>query len=262
MSDALELLFAFRGLGWDFGQGMHLPQERRPLEREAFLKATWRIFFKYFLLVDALDACMKLIPGVGSPSGGSIFFPLPPIQRYVVSTTIHIMTGTMLLAGFESAYASMTLVGVGLFHQSPLLWPPFLDRPFSSDSLTDFWAKRWHQLLRRMFIVFGGYPGQWLGSWISKEGGKVGMLFGVFIASGLYHELTTYTMGKGVNHSTTLFFVGQAFAVLGERIWYKTTGNKVQGWAGLIWVYFCIMILGQPCSKLSWLAFFIRRAYP
>jgi len=205
------------------------------------------IFLKYFLLLDLLDSCMKLIPGVGSPLGGSIFFPLPPIQRYVVSTTIHIMTGTMLLAGFETAYALATLVGVGLLHQSPLLWPPFLDHPFSSDSLTVFWAKRWHQLLRRMFVVFGGKPGYWLGSRVSKEVGKVGMVIGAFTASGLYHEVTTYSMGRGFDRNITLFFVGQAAATLGERVWYKVTGRKVQGWTGLIWVYFCIMILGQPC---------------
>ena len=229
---------------------MHVPQEVRPLERGPFLKATWRIFFKYSLLLDFLDSCMKLIPEIGS-SGGSIFFPLPPIQRYAVSTTIHIMTGTMLLSGFEAVYAFTTLVGVGLLHQSPLLWPPFLDHPFSSDSLTVFWAKRWHQFLRRMFVIFGGYPGHWIGSWISKEVAKVTMLFGVFAASGLYHELTTYTMGRGFDSTITLFFVWHAFAALGERVWYKVTGRKVQGWIGLLWVYFCIMVLGQPCSEHS-----------
>ncbi|KAF9649424.1 hypothetical protein BDM02DRAFT_3113833 [Thelephora ganbajun] len=247
VNDAFEVLFAFRGLGWDFGQGAHVPKEDRPLERGAFLKATRRVFFKYFLLFDLLDSCMKLIPEVGSPFGGTIFFPLPPIQRYVVSTTIHLMTGIMVLTGFEVVYALMTLVGVGLLRQSPLLWPPFFDRPFSSDSLTVFWAKRWHQSLRRMFIIFGGYPGYWLGSWISQEAAKVAMLFGVFIASGLFHELTTYTTGKGFDKNTTLFFVWQGVAVLVERIWYKVTGRKVQGWTGLIWVYFCIMVLGQPC---------------
>ena len=117
VSDAFELFFAFRGLGWDYGQGVHVPQEHRPLERKAFLKATWKIIFKYFLLVDILDALLKLVPGVGSPFGGSIFFPLPPIQRYAVSTTIQIMTGTILLAGFEAAYGLVTIVGVGLLHQ-------------------------------------------------------------------------------------------------------------------------------------------------
>ena len=251
VSDAFEVFCAFRGFGWDFGQGVHVPQETRPLERGPFLKATWKILFKYLLLLDFLDCCFKLIPGVGSPPGASIFFPLPPVQRYAASTTIHIMTGTAFVAGFEAAYAFATLIGVGLFRQSPLLWPPFLDHPFSSDSLTTFWAKRWHQLLRRMFVIFGGHPGYWIGSRISKEAGKFGMLLGVFIASGLFHELTMYSMGKGFDWNVTLFFVGQAIAVLGERVWYKVTGRKVQGWIGLIWVYFCIMVLGQPCSEHS-----------
>lgn len=228
---------------------MYVPQEYRPLERGPFLKATLKIFLKYFILLDLLDSCMKLIPGVSSSHGGSMFFPLPPIQRYAISTTIHIMTGTIVLSGFEAAYAFTTLIGVGLLDQSPLLWPPFFDRPFSSDSLAIFWAKRWHQLLRRTFFVFGGYPGEWLGSLISKEAGKLGMLFGVFIASGLFHELTTYTMGRGFDKNITLFFVVQAAATLSERVWYKVTGRKVQGWIGLFWVYFCIMILGQPCSE-------------
>ena len=192
---------------------------------------------------------MKLIPEIGSPLGGSMFFPLPPIQRYAISTTIHIMTGTIVLSGFETAYAFLTLLGVGLLNQSPLLWPPFFDSPFSSDSLAIFWAKRWHQLLRRTFFVFGGYPGKWLGSLISKEAGNLGMLFGVFTASGLFHELTTYTMGRGFDNNITLFFMVQAAATLSERVWYKATGRKVQGWIGLFWVYFCIMILGQPCGE-------------
>lgn len=249
VNDAFEVFFACRGYGWDFGQGVHVPQEYRPLERGAFLKATWKIFLKYFLLLDLVESCLKLVPQLNSPLGGSMFLPLPPLQRYAVSTAIHITTGIALIAGFEMAHALVTLIGVGLLHQSPLLWPPFLDHPFSSDSLSDFWAKRWHQFFRRMFMVFGGYPAFWLGSWVSKEVAKIFMVFGVFTASGLYHELSTYTMGKGFDKNITLFFVWQAVAVLGERMWYKATGRKVQGWIGLIWVYFCIMVLGQPCGE-------------
>lgn len=251
VNDAFEVLLATRGYGWDFGQGVHVPQEHRPLERSAFLKATWKMLFKYFILLDFIDSCTKLNPATSSPFGGSIFLPLPPVQRYVVSTTIHIMTGTGLLAGFEMVYSLATLIGVGLLHQSPISWPPCLDNPFSSDSLTVFWAKRWHQFLRRMFMVFGGHPASWAGSWISKEAAKISTLFGVFIASAIFHEVSTHTSGRGFDMKTTYFFVGQAFAVLGERIWHKVTGRKVQGWIGLVWVYFCIMILGQPCID-SW----------
>lgn len=251
VNDALEVLSACRGHGWDFGKGVHLPKEHRPLERAGFLKATCKIFFKNFLLLDFLESCSKLVPALTSPSGGSMFLPLPPVQRYTVSTALHILTGTALIASLEIAYAFVTLAGVGVFQQSPLLWPPFLDHPFSSDSLSDFWAKRWHQLLRRSFVVYGGYPAFWLGSLVSKEVAKVFMVIGVFIASGLYHELSTDTMGRGFDKHITLFFVLQAFGVMGERVWYKVTGRKVQGWIGLIWVYFCIMVLGQPCGECS-----------
>ena len=249
VSDAFEVLFVCRGYGWDFGQGVHAPQEYRPLERSAFMKATWMIIFKYIFVIDLLDACVKLVPEASSPFGGTIFLPLPPVQRYTISTALHIVTGTGILAGFELVYALVTLIGVGLLNQSPLLWPPPLDSPFSSDSLTIFWAKRWHQCLRRMFVTFGGYPAFWLGSWISEEIAKAFMVFGVFTASGLFHEFGTYTPGRGLDMRTTWFFVGQAFAVFGERVWYKVTGRKVQGWIGLIWVYFCIMVLGQPCGE-------------
>jgi hypothetical protein len=249
VNDAFELLFACRGYGWDFGQGVHVPQEFRPLERSAFLRATWMTIVKNFILMDFLESCVKLIPEASHPFGGSIFLPLPPVQRYVVSTTLHIMSGTGIITGFEIVYGVSTLIGVGLLHQSPLLWPPPVESPFSSDSLTVFWAKRWHQFLRRMFVVYGGYPAFWLGSWISEEIAKVLMVFGVFTASGLFHEFSTYTPGRGLDMRTTWFFVWQAVAVLGERVWYKVTGRKVQGWIGLIWVYFSIMVLGQPCSE-------------
>lgn len=251
VNDAVELFFVYRGYGWDIGEGVHAPPEYRPLERGAFLKEVWKMLFKSFLLLDFVDSCLKLVPGLTLPFGGSIFLPLPPVQRYIVSTILHITTGIAFMAGFEMVYAISTLVGVGILHQSPLLWPPFLDHPFSSESLSEFWAKRWHQVLRRVFVVFGGYPAFWLGSWVSTDVAKASMLFGVFIASGLFHELTTYTMGGGFDNNIAFFFLWHAFAVLGERLWYKVTGRRVRGWIGLLWVYFCIMILGQPCGELS-----------
>ena len=39
VNDAFKVLFACQGYGWDLGKGVHVPQERRSLERGAFLKA-------------------------------------------------------------------------------------------------------------------------------------------------------------------------------------------------------------------------------
>jgi hypothetical protein len=72
--DALELMFSMRGLGWDFGDGVYAPPPTRPQERGRFLRATLRSFLVGFLLLDVIDAGIKLVPGVGDPAGGSIFF--------------------------------------------------------------------------------------------------------------------------------------------------------------------------------------------
>lgn len=83
--------------------------------------------------------------------------------------------------------------------------PQLFDHIFSSKSLTDFWGKHWHQALRRTLNIFGGYPAFWLGSWISKEAAKIFALFGVFTASGLFHEVSAHVMGKGLDKIPVLF---------------------------------------------------------
>ncbi|KAG6377070.1 hypothetical protein JVT61DRAFT_1120 [Boletus reticuloceps] len=85
---------------------------------------------------------------------------------------------------------------------SPETWPPLMDNPWISDSLPVFWAKRWH-----------------IGKWLA---GDIGMLFGTFFASGMYHECSAYILGirEGVRlvcstvlHGTSdIAFGGEAMA--------------------------------------------------
>ncbi|KIM89143.1 hypothetical protein PILCRDRAFT_813054 [Piloderma croceum F 1598] len=245
LRDAIELCASMRGLGWDFGIGIYVPKHTRPLDRGPFVIATLRSFIRNFLMLDFLEWLLKLFPGVGDPRGGSIFYPqLPPLQRYAVSTTIHTLSGSCLLAGFGMCYDLLTLVGVVFFHDSPNDWPPIMDDPWSSDSLHEFWAIRWHQLFRRAFTFFGGYPGQLIA-------GNIGAVFGTFIASGLYHECAMYGMGRGFDHRPPMFFAIQGPLLVLERFWKMMTGRRVGGWPGRLWVYFVILVLGQPMLD-SW----------
>ncbi len=238
--DAVDIIHTLRGLRWKFGQGMYIPTHKRPLERSAFLRATLISFIKNYLVLDLLESCIKLFPGVGTPMGGSIFYPELSIPtRYIVSTTIHIMTGSAILTGFCMVYDLITLIAVGLLDGSPLSWPPVVDDPWKSDSMHRFWAKDWHQLLRQTFIVFGGYPGKWLG-------GDVGMMLGTFLASGLFHECAMYSMGRGYDHSATIFFAMQGPVLFLERLWSKKTGRRVSGTFGRIWVFFIMFVCAQP----------------
>ena len=248
--DALELMFSMRGLGWDFGRGVYTPPSTRPQERGAFLRATLRSFLLSFLVLDLLDATLKLVPGVGDPSGGSIFLPhLPRPTRFLLSTAIHVLTGSALVAGFGMVYDLITLLAVAGLGHAPAAWPPVMDKPWAAQSLHEFWAKRWHQLFRQTFLVFGGIPGR-------KIAGDVGLVLGTFLASGLFHECTILAMGGGWDSRVPLFFLLQGGSVLGERIWKRVTGRRVAGFLGRLWVYFDIIILGQPLG--SWFfSFFI-----
>ena len=105
-----------RGLGWDFGEGVYAPPPTRPQERGPFL--------------DVIDAGIKLVPGVGDPAGGSIFFAhLPAPTRFLVSTALHVLTGIGLVAGFSMVYDLMTLLAVAGLGHSPRAWPPVMDSP-------------------------------------------------------------------------------------------------------------------------------------
>ena len=243
LQDALALMFSMRGLGWDFGEGVYTPPITRPQERKAFLRATLSSFLAAFMVLDIIDSAIKLVPGVGDPFGGSIFFSdLPFVSRYFVSTTIHVLTGAGLVAGFSMVYDLITLFAVAVLGHSPSAWPPVMDNPWASQSLHEFWAKRWHQLFRQTFLVFGGIPGR-------KIGGDVGLVLGTFLASGLFHECTILAMGGKWDSRVPVFFLLQGGSVIGERVWKKVTGRRVEGLLGRLWVYFDIMILGQPLGS-------------
>ncbi|GJE92487.1 membrane bound O-acyl transferase family-domain-containing protein [Phanerochaete sordida] len=248
MLEALDVAFSLRGLGWEFGKGVNIPKDTRPQERSAFLKATAFTFLKTFPVVDLGIAIIQQLPGIGSTAGGSMFYTsLPSIPRYVASTAIFLLSGATMTAGFEALYSIGTLVGVGLLRQAPGAWPPLTANPFTAESLGDFWARRWHQMLRRTFMVAGGIP---LGMLL----GRAGAVFGAFFASGLFHEFGTYATGRGMDHRVTIFFVLQGVGVVLEGVWKQLTGRRVCGWPGRVWAYLVMVPLGQMCLD----AWFIR----
>jgi len=237
--DAIELAHTTRGLQWKFGQGIYIPKPTRPLERNAFLYATLISFIQNYLILDFLETLLKLFPGVGSPMGGSMFYPFSPRVRYTVSTIIHLITGTTLIAGFRMVYDLITLFAVVCLDSSPLSWPPIMGDPWHAESMHTFWAKEWHQSLRQTFFVFGGYPGMWIA-------GDYGMVFGTFLASGLYHTCSMYSERRGFDYSTLVFFASQGPVLMLERLWKRITGRRVGGWVGMLWVYLILFAGAQP----------------
>ncbi|KAF8685652.1 Membrane bound O-acyl transferase family [Rhizoctonia solani] len=256
--DACELLSSMRGVGWDYGTGndIYIPLEHRSSEKTGFLKSTLWSTLGYYLLLDMIDTGFKLVPGVSSPSGGSIFRPeLSLIPRLVVSTGLHFATGVAFIAGFNMFYGLLTLIAVSWW-QPPSAWPPVTENPWATTSLHDFWGKRWHQLLRQAFFVGGGYPLAFLGKTIfgvlfgervGRTAALWGLLLGTFTASGLFHMFAMYAMGQGIEWKVVGFFSAQAIALILERAWRTATGRRVEGWWGRAWSYLWIVGGGQWC---------------
>ncbi|KAG0699994.1 hypothetical protein DFH29DRAFT_876871 [Suillus ampliporus] len=186
---------------------------RRDLSnRNSFLFATFISFVKNYLILDLLESLIKLVPDVDT--------------RFLQA--IHVATSSCTLAAFQLSYDLITIFAVLFLGSSPSAWPPVIDHPWQSDSLHVFWSKHWHQLLRETFLVFGGFFGRIIA-------GNIGMLFGTFIGSGLYHEFGAYALGRGFDIIVPLFFALQAPLLLCEKVWCKYTGYRVGGLYGKLW---------------------------
>lgn len=282
ISDALETICSIRGIGWDWGKGVHVPTDTRPAGRGGFLAMTALYFIGSYLLLDVAESILKIIPGY-TPSAGSIFFvDAPPyilkntflgpyihehphlsmlIARYTVSTLLSLLVGLGIMSGLNTLYYLETLFFVGILQNNPKNWPPLFDEPWKSESLVDFWSRRWHQILRQTFLVFGGYPLQYIfstlvhpftNSRMRRVVGKVGLILGVFLASGCIHGYAIYSCGPGgVDYNAIQFFASQALLVMAERVWTYVTGRPVGGWIGTIWAW-CIVLGGIQRTADAW----------
>ncbi|GBE77539.1 hypothetical protein SCP_0104160 [Sparassis crispa] len=228
-----------RGGGWDFGRDIFVPPYTRPSQRNVFLRATALSVVRSFVLLDFYYSCIRLIPGAGTLTGGTIFPEhLSPLQRYAVSTGVHFAMGMLIMYGVGLVHDFNTMLAVGLLGHPPSAWPPVHDSPWKARSLHEFWAKRWHQGLRRVFVVTGGSVGTWIA-------GNAGMVIGTFLVSGLFHELSMYSFGRGLDHCTTLWFTLQGFGIVLEKVWKMLTSRKVGGvWGRLCTVLF-VIVFGQ-----------------
>ncbi|OSD01670.1 hypothetical protein PYCCODRAFT_1452719 [Trametes coccinea BRFM310] len=239
--DALEVGLTMRGVGWDFGKYTPIPRSSRPAERHAYVGAVVRDLIRNILLIDILDTVTKQVPGV-TPTGGSIFLQeLPPIERYALSTALHIAHGVTIYAGVCIVYDVTSLVGVILFHQSPSLWPPISGHLLEARSLHDFWVKTWHQAFRYTFLTLGGFAGQWLA-------GGIGMVFGCFAASAMFHEFGLLVAGKEPDMRVFIFFLLQAVGIALEKAFASLTGRRVGGWLGFLWTAIFVLGFGQICT--------------
>jgi len=250
--DAVQLVCACRGTGWAHGEGTYVPPFPFPSLHGEELRHKWLRHAAIqstiaFILFDAIEVAIKQHPNFRSPGPASIFVPsLPPVQRYALAVLMSFFTGIDVVLGFHSGYYCVGFFCVLLAGHDPRSWPPVQEAPWFATSLHDFWAKRWHQLLRRSFLVIGGWPLQYLTTALFGEAaGQVAIVLGAFLASGMLHTFAQYPIGLPLTWATLAYFALQGVGVGLERVFRIVTGKRMGGWGGWVWTSFWVIMVGM-----------------
>ncbi|TFK75135.1 hypothetical protein BDN72DRAFT_758403 [Pluteus cervinus] len=231
--DALDLIINLRGIGWDWSRGLRLPPEtRRTNSMKSFTISTFTSLVSHILVFDLIHYAVQWFSPdtIGSPLGGSIYdMTLPLSIRIPRATIITTLSGLAVYSAIQIAYDFSTLVGLHIFGQHPTQWPPLFETPWLATSLTEFWAKRWHQLFRDSFISMGAKP-------MSLIAGRAGSVVGAFLVSGVLHDGGMWGMGNGTEFSSVGgFFIIQGLGIVLEGLLRKITGHRVGGFFGWVW---------------------------
>lgn len=246
IADTCDLLYNFRGIGWNWPQRLPIPTDKPSASKVAFVKSSSISLFKISILFGLIRYFeQSVFPLTFRPSrGGSIFdTSLPPVERYLWSSLLTIITGFKLFAMLTLAINFLALFGVLLLKQDPSYWPPLFDKPWLSTSVSELFHKRWHQMCRDCFIHLGFVP-------FSMAFGKAGGVLGAYLVSGLYHSVGTWAMG-GEFVPVTVFFVAVGVGCVLEHSFKMVTGRLVQGCMGRTWAFIWLVGWGHLIAE-SW----------
>ncbi|KIJ66734.1 hypothetical protein HYDPIDRAFT_174116 [Hydnomerulius pinastri MD-312] len=243
MWNAWDLMMNMRGIGWNWPQRLHIPKPYFQVQsRLVFFALSLARLALFALAFDAVSGYVRSFSpdAIGSPNGGTIFDPsLPPLARYMRSSTITVLSGTSAYLIIEAVYQLHAVEFIMLFQQYPSQWPPLFDSPWLSTSLSGFWGQRWHQLFREYFVAVGGRP-------LEGRFGRAGIVLGAFVVSGALHDLGMRGMGRGADTLPVVgFFVMHGLGVMMEYTWKKATGKRVGGVLGWLWTFSWFVIWGN-----------------
>jgi len=123
-------------------------------------------------------------------------------------------TNQTLLVGWVGWIGLAFLLHFGVMHLLALAWrvPPIMRAPFLATSLRDFWSARWNTAFRDLAQVLWFAP-------LRRRYGAGVATFGVFLASGVLHELVISVPARAGFGLPTLYFALQGLGMVLERRW-------------------------------------------
>lgn len=103
-SDALELLYSYRGIGWEFGTGTGLyvaPDWRNTADRDTYLRQTLRALAWNYIALDFQSTALRSFAGWKLTGDGRSIFGNGSnfFESYLISSVLHLMTGFFIYRG-------------------------------------------------------------------------------------------------------------------------------------------------------------------
>ncbi len=145
------------------------------------------------------------------------------------------------LAGCVGTVGLLLLLHSGFFHLLSCAWRaagvnarPLMNRPFSAESVSEFWGRRWNTAFRDLTHRFLFRP-------LTARLGVSGAVLAGFFVSGLLHDLVISIPAGAGYGGPTLYFLIQALALLIERSSLGRSLGLGRGWRG--WVFATTVVL-------------------
>ena len=231
-----------RGIGWNWPRGLIIPKPAFETDsRFAFVLLSAAQLSLHALGFDACRQTIRMFSPetFGSLNGGSLFnHTLPPLLELWRSVFVSFLAVWMMYFSMQCNYQFMAIVCIVFFQQFPSQWPPLFDSPWLSTSLSEFWGRRWHQMIRDAVLNLGSQP-------FHSLFGRLGGVLGAFFVSGIVHDIELRAFGRGGNSVAIIgFWVMNGVGMVLERIWTKTTGRRVGGVWGWTWMFGWLALWG------------------
>lgn len=210
----------------------------------------------YLLLWPGMDA-----RGFFTPYGGAA----PGLLKWLV-TSAKTLVGFALfwlaiskaLFHHDVANAWLGMIGIvlllhfGLFHLLALMWQangrnvdPIMRAPLLAKSLADFWGNRWNTGFNTLAYDFVFRP-------FVRRAGVAWTTLGVFLVSGIIHDLVISLPARGGYGLPTAYFLLQGFGILLERSHAGRALGLANGWRGRV---FMLVTTATPIICLFHLPF-------
>lgn len=147
-----------------------------------------------------------------------------------------------LLVGWLGMIGVVLALHFGTFHLLSLGWrsigvnaEPVMQNPLRSNSLAEFWGRRWNTAFHELATRFTFQP-------LRQKVGQAGATLLVFLVSGLIHELVITIPAHGGYGLPTGYFLLQGLGVAGERTRLGRRLGLARGWRG--WLFTVVVAAG------------------